>query len=475
MENTSTHSAPHSGLLPEFATCQNRFHWGRDSWNTRIRDRIVVGDSRMVLKHFPSDVVDLIHTSPPYNIEKQYAGSSDDLEHNEYIQLLTEVFSECYRLLRPGASFFLQTGYSQDTSAEMFPIDMLSYHVMRGMGFRLWDRIIWYYRGGMSFTRKFKNTHETILWWVKPQNDGFFQPDFDVDEIREQSKSYDKRNNLLGKNPGNVWPEDRVAFGGHARNTSHIAIYPESVTERIIRACTRAGEFVLDPFAGSGTTPAMARALGRHWIGIEVSPKYARDADNRIGSKQASEVASLASGLLKLVGFGNKPGQKSIEYLLEAIVTWFKGYNSDRYSQMKHDQLGLVFEGSLFQSNELKSEKPAAWQYFDSFFSSGGAHQEHLRLVSAALDAHFPQRRQWNGIRKFLHSFSIVEQLLESAQSRPMEMVQSVVLCEPSSFNLSGVGDMVTFRGPPLQLHKHTSVSGSNECGNQLSQMSIFS
>ena len=191
------------------------------------------------LGDFPSDSVDLIHTSPPYNIEKHYADSSDDLEHGEYLQLLADVFSECYRVLQPGASLFLQTGYSQDMSAEIFPIDMLSYRVMRSIGYKLWDRIVWHYRGGMSFTRKFKNTHETILWWVKPQADGSFQPFFDVDAVREQSKSYDKRNNLLGKNPGNVWSEDRVAFGGHARDTSHIAIYPESVTERIIRACTR--------------------------------------------------------------------------------------------------------------------------------------------------------------------------------------------------------------------------------------------
>ena len=435
----------------------------------------MVGDSRRVLRDFPSDTVDLIHTSPPYNIEKRYADSSDDLKHKDYIQLLVDVFSECYRILRPGASLFLQTGYSQDASVEMFPIDMLSYGSMRNMGYRLWDRIVWHYRGGMSFTRKFKNTHETILWWVKPEKDGSFQPTFDVDAVRERSKSYDKRNNLLGKNPGNVWSEDRVAFGGYARATSHIAVYPESVTERIIRACTRPGQFVLDPFAGSGTTPAMARALGRRWVGIDVSPKYAEEAENRIGRTQASEGASLASGLLKMVGFGNKPGRKSFDYLCDAVVTWIKGYNSDHYARIKQDQLGQVFEGDLFRSGQVKSEKPSVWRYFDSFFADGDATQYHLRLVNAALDASYPQRRRWNGVRKYLHSLSVIEDLLASARGRSTEVVQSVVMCEPSSFQLSDRGDLVTFQGPPLPLHKDAIGRSHKERPGQSSQVLIFS
>lgn len=475
MSSTGTLSAPASALLlREFAVCRGRLHWGKDNWDPSVRDRILVGDSRKVLRDLPSDTVDLIHTSPPYNIEKRYADSSDDLEHGEYIQLLVDVFSECYRLLRPGASLFLQTGYSQDVSVEMVPIDMLSYEAMRNMGYRLWDRIIWHYRGGMSFTRKFKNTHETILWWVKPETTGAFQPSFDVDAVREQSKSYDKRNNLLGKNPGNVWLEDRVAFGGYARNTSHIAIYPESVTERIIRACTRPGQFVLDPFAGSGTTPAMARALGRRWIGIDVSPKYAREAERRIGRKQASEGASLASGLVKMVGFGNKPGRKPFDYLCDALVTWIKGYNSDHYAQIRQDQLGQVFESGLFRSAQVKSAKPSVWRYFDSFFTSGDATHDHLRVVSAALDASYPQRRRWNGVRKYLHSFSVIEDLLGSARGRSTELVQSVVMCEPSSFRLSDRGDVITFRGPPLPIHKNTVGPGHKERTDQPSQVSIF-
>ena len=219
----------------------------------------------------------------------------------------------------------------------------------------------------------------------------------------------------------------------------------------------------------------MARALGRHWIGIDVSSKYAGDAENRIGRKQASEVASLASGLLKMVGFGNKPGRKSFEYLREAMVIWIKGYDPDRYSQMSHDQLGSVFEGELFESREIKSEKPNAWRYFDSFLANGNITQDHLRLANTALDAYYPQRRQWNGIRKYLHSVSVIEDLLANARSRPTDLVQSIVLCEPSSFNLSNSRDHITFQGAPLQLHKHTSVSRHIERNRHLSQVSIFS
>ena len=212
--------------LSAFADCHESLDWRQDvGQSSPFIDRIILGDSRRVLPKLPSESVDLIHTSPPYNIEKLYAHSADDLDHDEYLQFLVDVFSACYRLLKPGASLFLQAGYSQNQTDEIVPIDILSHGPLHRMGYRLWDRIIWHYRGGMAFKRKFKNTHETILWWVKPRSDGSFQPSFDVDAVRERSKSYDRRNNLSGKNPGNVWSEDRVAFGGHARkHVSHCGL-----------------------------------------------------------------------------------------------------------------------------------------------------------------------------------------------------------------------------------------------------------
>lgn len=425
-------------------------------------NHIIVGDSREVLRSFSPDTVDLIHTSPPYNIEKQYADGSDNLVQSDYIELLRAVFYQCFRVMRPGASLFLQTGYSQKTGSEIIPIDIWSYQIMQEIGFRLWDRVIWHYRGGPSLSRKFKNTHESILWWVKPEADGSIQPFFDVDSVREESRSYDKRNNLFGKNPGNVWSEDRVAFGGHARATSHIAIYPESITERIIRSCSKPHDLVLDPFAGSGTTPAVARSLGRRWVGVELSPTYAAEAETRIGCKQASELASLVSNLVKLVSFENRERSLRLDYIENSINLWLgqAQANIERYQCIKEDHLGRVFQNSEFGPVQNKDAKPIVWEFFDQLFESGDFASEPILLGSTALDAAYPLRRKWNSVRKFCHTLELIQDLFETEKHLTKQSILSLVASEPSSYKVSTESG-IEFLGPSLNIKPVTWVARS--------------
>lgn len=420
-------------------------------------DCIVLGDSREALRVVASGSVDLIHTSPPYNIEKPYAHVDDALGDEEYLGLLRDVFSECFRTLRPHGSLFFQVGYSETSGAgrEIVPIDTLTYPLFREIGFRLWDRVVWHYFGGMSFTRKFKNTHEVILWWVKPGPKGELAPYFDVDGVRERSRSYDKRNNLLGKNPGNVWLADRVAYGGHARQTSHIAVYPEAITERIVRACSRPGDMVVDPFAGSGTTPAVARSLGRRWLGIEISPTYATEAGHRVGAKQGSEVETLGSGLLKAVAFGNTPGKRPFDFLVDSYTAWLKRCDLGRYAEMLGNELTGVFVGDLFGSRMNKSAKPGAWRFFDEFFRSGAPEHDPLVTASSVLDASYAQRRRWNGLRRFRDTVVQLGELVNLTDNKPTDLVGRLVDQEPTSFTAEG--NYVIFNGPPLILRKSSS------------------
>lgn len=161
--------------------------------------QIVCGDALAVLPHVPNDSVDLIHTSPPYNIEKPYASRvADNAPISEYLEFLSSVITEMKRVVRPGGSIFWQTGYTQgdESGPEIVPIDHLSHDLFRcdPHPFQLWDRIIWRYWGGHAFTKKFTNKHETIMWYVKPGA----EPQFLVDDVRERAKSYDKRNNFWG-------------------------------------------------------------------------------------------------------------------------------------------------------------------------------------------------------------------------------------------------------------------------------------
>ncbi len=321
-------------------------------------DRIVLGDCAEVLKQVADGSVSLIHTSPPYNIERRYADGRDDRSIDDYTEFLDRVIGECARAMRPGASLFWQTGYTQfNGSAGIAPLDLLTAPIFAEHGFLLWDRIIWRYLAGIAFKSKFTNRHETIYWYVKPG-----QPcrpaTFEVDRIRERVRELDPRNNFWGRNPGNVWEVDRVAFGS-TEQTSHVAVYPEEITERIIRACSNPGDLVLDPFAGSGTTPKVARTLGRRWLGIEISPQYTQEANVRIGYSQPCEVDSLLSELIKELAFSGKPGRVQTVDVARIVANWAQGVD---LAGMKREFELLETAGTQGEMTaEQKRAKVRAW------------------------------------------------------------------------------------------------------------------
>ncbi len=261
-----------------------------------MTNRLVCADCLHALNELPDDSVDLVHTSPPYNIDRPYRGASDRRSLADYKVFLNEVVNELGRVVKPGSSVFWQTGYTQVDDGGIETIDTVTAPFFESAGFRLWDRIIWNYFGSMAFTRKFTNCHETILWYWKPSASG--GPFFQLDPVRTVIKEMDPRNNFWGRNPGNVWAINRVAHGS-TRQSSHIAVFPEALSERIIRACSQTGDLVLDPFAGSGTVAKVAHSLDRDWLSFELSEEYVRDADKRLGYQQRGELNTLASLIIK--------------------------------------------------------------------------------------------------------------------------------------------------------------------------------
>lgn len=415
-----------------------------------IQNHIVHGDCLDVLPHLPDESVRLVHTSPPYNIDRAYKDVADDKALPEYKAFLRAVADEVYRVLKPNGSFFFQTGYSEadGEDRELFPIDMLTYPDFKEIGFKLWDRIIWRYYGGMAFRRKFRNNHETILWWVRPGRENL-SPYFDPDAVRERPKSYDKRNNLWGKNPSNIWAEERVAYGSHRRRTSHVAIYPEAVTERIIRSCSRPEEVVLDPFAGSGTTPAVARSLGRAWIGIEISKSYVEEAVDRAAACQPNEWQTLASGLVKCLCFDNDEGTRDLERCCARFRHWLEQLPLDEYENHLQIELQKVYPDGA-DGGQNKAAKPGVWEKFDRFFEESDP-THPIILASRILDVSFGQRARWNGLRKFDHTVAQLGMMVDAFEASPSaeSFLLSITSCEPSSY--SATEDRLRFAGPPLR------------------------
>ena len=394
---------------------------------------IICGDAIEILSKLPSASIDLIHTSPPYNIDKPYeSGQIDRTSPREYEDFLCVAINEIKRIIRPGGSIFWQTGYTQsrDNTSEIVPIDVISYDAFRSnpSPLLLWDRIIWRYWGGHAFTKKFTNKHETILWFVKPGG----EPTFDVDTVRERPKEYDKRNNFWGRNPGNVWEVDRVAFGS-SDQTSHIAVFPEEITERIVRACSQPRDLVLDPFSGSGTVAKVAHGLGRRWMGIEISQLYARESCVRVGYQQPSEPESLASELVKRLAFEDRPGSLSLLEIQKRVSLWAKNVHTNEISDALDSDIEKVFSDGRGR-NLVKRD---VWMKYDSLIDD---HSQRNAVVVAdnLLSRCYKLRQHFNGVTRFKSALTALAVCLPkfADSGSAFAYIARLATQEPSSFEL---------------------------------------
>lgn len=235
-------------------------------------NKIVCGDIIKVMKDIPDGAVDLIITSPPYNIknstgnglkdgrggkwasaalQKGYSNYDDCMPHKEYVKWQRDCLSEMLRVIpEHGAIFYnhkwrVQAGLLQDRQ------DIMS-------GFPVRQIIIWRRKGGFNF------------------NPGYFLPTYEVIYLIAKSKFQ-----LAPKANahGDVWEFTQEM------NNDHPAAFPANLINRIVSATK--GKIVLDPFMGSGTTAISAINFERDFIGIDISPEYCKKARERIRQHKA--------------------------------------------------------------------------------------------------------------------------------------------------------------------------------------------
>src|SRR5947209_13414337 len=159
--------------------------------------------------------------------------------------------------------------------------------------------IVWHYTFGMSCTRKFNRSHAHILYYVADPKRFTFNADGIRVASARQTIYADRRANPSGKLPDDTWvlrpQEEERAFrpetdtwyvprvcGTFKERTGHPCQMPEPVLERIVRASSNPGDLVLDPFAGSGTTLAVAKRLDCRFLGVELSADYAEHIRDRL-------------------------------------------------------------------------------------------------------------------------------------------------------------------------------------------------
>lgn len=242
-------------------------------------NKIINGDSLTVMREMPDKCIDLVVTSPPYNLKNstgngmkdgrggKWAGAAlvngydnydDNMPHEEYVEWQYNCLKEIFRLLKDdGAIFYNHKWRVQDGVIQK------RHDIIRDLPVR--QIIIWKRKGGINF------------------NPGYFLPTYEVIYLipKPKFKLAPKANAF-----GDVWE-----FNQEMKN-EHPAPFPVALIDRIISSTT--AKIILDPFMGSGTTAVVAMGHKRNYIGIELSPEYCVMAEQRIErNKKDSELNVL--------------------------------------------------------------------------------------------------------------------------------------------------------------------------------------
>lgn len=240
-------------------------------------------DNLTFMRSLKEGSMNLIITSPPYNLGKEYEKRrSQDC----YLEEQVATIAEAVRLLHPQGSICWQVGNYVD-DGEIIPLDILLYQRFKDHGLKLRNRIVWTFGHGLHCQKRFSGRHETILWFTK--TDDYV---FNLDPIRVPSKYPDKKHfkgpkkgelssNPLGKNPSDVWDIPNVK-SNHVEKTDHPCQFPVGLVERLVLALTDKGQNVLDPYLGVGSSAVAALKNGRNAYGCDIMPDYINVALDRI-------------------------------------------------------------------------------------------------------------------------------------------------------------------------------------------------
>ncbi|REJ94683.1 MAG: site-specific DNA-methyltransferase [Planctomycetota bacterium] len=266
------------------------------------KNQIHQGDCVASLKRVDEGSVDLVFADPPFNIGYEYDVYDDSQAAEDYLAWSRQWIRGVYRALKPNGTFWLAIG-------DEFAAELKIEAQQAGFHCRSW--VIWYYTFGVNCVNGFSRSHTHLFHFVKDPSDFTFNrvnPQVRVKSARELVYG-DNRANPNGRLPDNTWitrPQDapfflsfnpshdtwyfaRVAGTFKEREGFHGCQMPEQLLARIIRVSSRPQDLVLDPFGGSGTTLAVAKKLGRQWMGFELSKEYVKYIQERLDKTNAGD------------------------------------------------------------------------------------------------------------------------------------------------------------------------------------------
>ncbi len=255
-----------------------------------LKDVIINGDSRNL--PLPDNCVHLVVTSPPYNASKAY---DDDLTLTDYLNLLHDVFKECYRVLTPGGRMVVNVA-----NLGRKPYIPLSSHVnliMHEIGFMHRGEVIWdksASAGSSCAWGSFQSASNPCLRDIHEYMLMFSKGDYKLP--RTKSERSEGRIDTISKDDFIKQTKSIWSFSTEsARRVNHPAPFPVELPNRCIEMFTFLGDVVLDPFLGSGTTAVAAKQLGRIYVGCDISEEYCGISERRLESTNAFNTELLQS------------------------------------------------------------------------------------------------------------------------------------------------------------------------------------
>lgn len=264
---------------------------------------IFEGDAREVLKNLRQDSVDLIVTSPPYADQRTstYGGVAPD----KYVDWFLPISAELLRVIKPTGSFILNIK-ERVVNGERHTYVLELILALRKQGWLWTEEFCWHKKNSYpgKWPNRFRDGWERLLQFNKSRHFQMFQEEVMVptgdwaktrlkslsntDRLRDESKvgsGFGKKiENWVDRDM--AYPDNVMHMATECGNRGHSAAFPETLPEWFIKLFTQAGDTVLDPFAGSGTTLRVARRLKRKVIGIEIVPEYVTAMREQLDERQ---------------------------------------------------------------------------------------------------------------------------------------------------------------------------------------------
>jgi len=241
-------------------------------------NKIICGDSRLVLSQLPDNCVDVILTSPPYNFGLDYASTADDNQWENYFKQLFEIFTECVRVLKYGGRAIINV---QPLYSDYIP----THHIISN--FFINQKMIW--KGEIVWEKNNYNCKYTA-WgsWKSPSNP-YLKYTWEFLEIfckGDLKKAGDSKNADILPDDFKKWVLGKwsIAPERNMREFGHPAMFPEELAQRALQLFSFENDIILDPFNGAGTTTSVAKKINRRYLGIDISEKYCETANKRISN-----------------------------------------------------------------------------------------------------------------------------------------------------------------------------------------------